>query len=84
MAQTKRRRQTKHRGNAAGIVEARGRTGRAADAPREKGGKAARTARRSRARTARRSGAAAFMRASIATIVLMVVAVLFLHTARRS
>lgn len=28
MAQTKRKRQTKHRGNAAGIVEARGRTGR--------------------------------------------------------
>ena len=28
MAQTKRRRQTKHRGNAAGVVEARGRTGR--------------------------------------------------------
>ena len=28
MAQTKRRRQTKHRGNAAGIVTARGRTGR--------------------------------------------------------
>jgi hypothetical protein len=28
MAQTRRRRQTKHRGNAAGIVEARGRTGR--------------------------------------------------------
>ncbi|HYM45154.1 MAG TPA: hypothetical protein VES65_03215 [Solirubrobacteraceae bacterium] len=28
MAQTKRRRQTKHRGNAAGFVESRGRTGR--------------------------------------------------------
>ncbi len=28
MAQTKRKRQTKHRGNAAGVVEARGRTGR--------------------------------------------------------
>jgi hypothetical protein len=28
VAQTKRRRQTKHRGNAAGVVEARGRTGR--------------------------------------------------------
>jgi Flp pilus assembly protein TadB len=28
MAQTKRRRQTKHRGNAAGMVESRGRTGR--------------------------------------------------------
>jgi len=28
MAQTKRRRRTKHRGNAAGVVESRGRTGR--------------------------------------------------------
>lgn len=28
MAQTRRKRQTKHRGNAAGVVEARGRTGR--------------------------------------------------------
>ena len=28
MAQTKRKRRTKHRGNAAGSVEARGRTGR--------------------------------------------------------
>src|SRR5436305_4415105 len=29
MAQTKRKRRTKHRGNAAGMVEVRGRTGRA-------------------------------------------------------
>jgi hypothetical protein len=29
MAQTRRKRRTKHRGNAAGVVEARGRTGRA-------------------------------------------------------
>jgi hypothetical protein len=28
MAQTRRRRQTKHRGNAAGVIESRGRTGR--------------------------------------------------------
>ena len=28
MAQTKRKRRTKHRGNAAGTIEARGRTGR--------------------------------------------------------
>ena len=36
MAQTKRRRRTKHRGNAAGIVEARGRTGRKPDASERK------------------------------------------------
>jgi hypothetical protein len=40
MAQTKRKRQTKHRGNAAGVVEARGRTGRKPTAA-EKSGKAA-------------------------------------------
>lgn len=38
MAQTKRKRQTKHRGNAAGVVESRGRTGRKPTAA-EKGGK---------------------------------------------
>jgi drug/metabolite transporter (DMT)-like permease len=37
VAQTKKKRRTKHRGNAAGMVEARGRTGRKPDAP--KGGK---------------------------------------------
>jgi hypothetical protein len=39
MAQTRRRRQTKHRGNAAGMVESRGRTGRKPTAD-EKSGKA--------------------------------------------
>ncbi|MGC9221276.1 MAG: hypothetical protein ACP5H2_07990 [Solirubrobacteraceae bacterium] len=34
MAQTKRKRQTKHRGNAAGMIEARGRTGRPGSTPR--------------------------------------------------
>jgi hypothetical protein len=38
MAQTKRKRRTKHRGNAAGTVEARGRTGRKpTDSERRKG-----------------------------------------------
>src|SRR5215212_5052046 len=36
MAQTKKRRRTKHRGNAAGMVESRGRTGRRPD-EKEKG-----------------------------------------------
>lgn len=36
MAQTKRKRQTKHRGNAAGVVEARGRTGRPPSAEEKK------------------------------------------------
>jgi hypothetical protein len=37
MAQTKRRRQTKHRGNAAGVVESRGRTGRKPTAAEKRG-----------------------------------------------
>jgi len=36
MAQTKRKRHTKHRGNAAGVVEARGRTGRPPSAEEKK------------------------------------------------
>ena len=50
MAQTRRKRQTKHRGNAAGVIESRGRTGRT-PTPAEKrgevrtGAKTTRTAR---------------------------------------
>ena len=36
MAQTKRKRQTKHRGNAGGVVESRGRTGRPPSAEEKK------------------------------------------------
>ena len=36
MAQTKRKRRTKHRGNAAGVVESRGRTGRRPSAEEQK------------------------------------------------
>jgi hypothetical protein len=38
VAHTRRRRQTKHRGNAAGVVEARGRTGRRPTAGEKAGG----------------------------------------------
>jgi hypothetical protein len=44
MAQTKRKRQTKHRGNAGGVVESRGRTGRPPSAEEKK--RAARDVRR--------------------------------------
>lgn len=77
MAQTKRKRQTKHRGNAAGVVEARGRTGRAPSAS-EKGGKGkgdAKLARQDRPPTWR----SAFTRAMIATVALLFVGVLFIH-----
>ena len=48
MAQTKKKRRTKHRGNAAGVVEARGRTGRkptAEERKRREGGGAAQARR---------------------------------------
>lgn len=47
MAQTKKKRSTKHRGNAAGIVENRGRTGRKLE-PGERGGAAKRPGGRPR------------------------------------
>jgi hypothetical protein len=52
MAQTKRKRQTKHRGNAAGVVESRGRTGRKPTAA-EKSGKAGEAARAKQQRVAK-------------------------------
>jgi hypothetical protein len=50
MAQTRRKRQTKHRGNAAGMVESRGRTGRKPTAE-EKSGDATKAARAKQKRT---------------------------------
>ncbi|MHB8235832.1 MAG: hypothetical protein ACYDHT_14370 [Solirubrobacteraceae bacterium] len=52
MAQTRRKRQTKHRGNAAGMVESRGRTGRKPTAA-EKSGNAAEASRAKQPRVAR-------------------------------
>jgi hypothetical protein len=71
MAQTKRKRRTKHRGNAAGVVEVRGRTGRPGEPA--KGGKgkggALRTDRLDRLPTWR----SAANRSAIATILFVVV-----------
>jgi hypothetical protein len=71
MAQTKRKRRTKHRGNAAGVVEVRGRTGRPVE-PAKGGGKgrgAIRTDRLDRPPTWR----SAANRSAIATILFVVV-----------
>jgi hypothetical protein len=78
MAQTKRKRRTKHRGNAAGIVEARGRTGRK-PGPDEKRS----TRQEARARRLDRldrppSWRGAINRALIATAVLFLISVLVL------
>jgi hypothetical protein len=75
MAQTRRKRQTKHRGNAAGMIEARGRTGRAPTSG-EKGGKGKdeKVPRADRPPSWR----SAFIRSAVATIALLVVGAFFI------
>jgi len=69
MAQTKRKRRTKHRGNAAGSVEARGRTGRKpTDSERRKGAADARADRRFVEPTWK----SAALRAALASVMLFV------------
>ena len=72
MAQTRRKRQTKHRGNAAGVVESRGRTGRKPTAAEKSGdaGEASRAKqKRVDPRDRRRPGAALRSRGLIAAAV---------------
>ncbi len=84
MAQTKRKRQTKHRGNAAGVVESRGRTGRKPTAA-EKSGKAgdAARAKEKEKRLDRRdrppTWQGAFWRGLAAAMVLVLISGLLLH-----
>ena len=68
MAQTKRKRRSKHRGNAAGVVESRGRTSRPGEAAR--GGKGSTRADRLDRPPSWRSAA---NRAAIATVLFIVV-----------
>ena len=70
MAQTKRKRRSKHRGNAAGTIEARGRTGRkpTADEQRKRSGGNAREDRR----FAEPTWAGAATRAGLASVMLFV------------
>jgi Flp pilus assembly protein TadB len=67
MAQTKRKRRTKHRGNAAGVVESRGRTGRrpAADEQRKATRQSAAEARRNRPPTWKAAGLKAGLMAAL-------------------
>lgn len=81
MAQTRRRRQTKHRGNAAGVVESRGRTGRKPTAAEKNGksggagaGKAGGQARQDRPPTWR----GAFYRAMAAAVLMLLISLLLL------
>jgi hypothetical protein len=81
MAQTKRRRQTKHRGNAAGMVESRGRTGRK-PTTEEKGGKpiAAKRGKQERVPRADRppTWLGAFYRAMAAAVLMLLFSLLVL------
>ena len=88
MAQTKRRRRTKHRGNAAGVVEARGRTGRKPTAA-EKGSSGAQGARSKQQRREERydrppTWRGAFYRALFAAVALLVLAIVLLHSAAQA
>jgi hypothetical protein len=87
MASTKRKRRTKHRGNAAGVVEARGRTGRKPTAA-EKGGKAGEAARAKARAVDRRdkppTWRGAFYRAMVAAVLLLLVALLLLKNSSQA
>jgi hypothetical protein len=81
MAQTRRRRQTKHRGNAAGVVESRGRTGRKPTAA-EKNGKTAaeKAAKANRLQRLERppTWRGAFYRAMAAAVLMLLISLLLL------
>lgn len=86
MAQTRRKRQTKHRGNAAGFVESRGRTGRKPTAA-EKSGNArevtsARDSIDKRDRPPTWRGA--FLKAMFAAVGLLLVVILLLHQSNQA
>ncbi len=80
MAQTRRKRQTKHRGNAAGVVESRGRTGRKPTSE-EKSGPAKPSGPRKPdvdRRDQPPTWKAAFYKAMIATVLLLLITILLL------
>jgi len=82
MAQTKRKRQTKHRGNAAGVVESRGRTGRKPTTA-EKSGKAGDAARAKAKLPDKRdrppTWTGAFYRAMIAAILVLLLSMFLIN-----
>lgn len=84
MAQTRRKRQTKHRGNAAGVVESRGRTGRKPTVA-EKSGKAGDAARAKEKQLDRRdrppTWRGAFYRAMVAAVLMLLVSLLLVKNA---
>ncbi len=87
MAQTKRKRQTKHRGNAAGVVESRGRTGRK-PTKAEKSGKAGEAARAKDKPVDKRdippTWRGAFIKGMFAGVALLLVVILVLHQSNQA
>ena len=78
MAQTKRKRQTKHRGNAAGVVESRGRTGRKPTAAEKAGPKQAEEAKRIPRQDRPPTWTGAFYRAMIAAVLMLLASLVLL------
>jgi hypothetical protein len=80
MAQTKRKRRSKHRGNAAGAVESRGRTGRKPTGNEKRssgGGKSAQTSAERRAERLNKppSWRSALNRAALAAVILVLLSI---------
>ena len=82
MAQTRRKRQTKHRGNAAGVIESRGRTGRKPTTA-EKSGNPRDIAREKEKLLDRRdrppTWRGAFVRAMAAAVLMLLVVTVLFH-----
>ena len=87
MAQTRRKRRTKHRGNAAGVVESRGRTGRKPTAA-EKSGDPRERAREKEKLLDKRdrppTWRGAFVKAMFAAVLLLLVVLLFLKESNQA
>ena len=82
MAQTKRKRQTKHRGNAGGVVEARGRTGRPLSAEEKK--RSSRDTRREDRLNRKPTARGAAQKALLGAAFMFVFAFVFIHTKKES
>lgn len=81
MAQTRRKRQTKHRGNAAGVVESRGRTGRKPTTAEKSGTSKSSAVSRNKPvdrRDRPPTWKSAFYKAMVATVLLLFVILVFM------
>jgi hypothetical protein len=87
MAQTKRKRQTKHRGNAAGVIETRGRTGRKPTAA-EKSGKGIGATGKKEPALARQdrppTWLGAFYRAMVAAVLMLLISLFLIKKANEA